>query len=243
MTKDAIRRQIWDMLAAGRSPVDPYGRIPLFEGQNRAAERLRRWPLYRGAQCLMVAPDEALLQVRANALRDWKRLVVATPGLDDGFYLLDAREIPPGHWMRAVRASGVREHGRRLITSREGLGSIDLLITGAVAVDEHGGRIGKGRGYFDLEYAILRQIGCAGEETPIVGILHESQILAQVPVSASTLTHHLKKLVAGGVLVRDPDQRYRVSDGKDVARLMVSYDLATAGQVDTFVRVWGEFRL
>ena len=69
------------------------------------------------------------------------------------------------------------------------------------------------------------------------------EILEQVPVSASTLTHHLKKLVAGGVLVRDPDQRYRVSDGKDVARLMVSYDLATADQVDTFVRVWGEFRL
>ena len=69
------------------------------------------------------------------------------------------------------------------------------------------------------------------------------EILEQVPVSASTLTHHLKKLVAGGVLARDPDQRYRVSDGRGVARLMVSYDLATADQVDTFVRVWGEFRL
>lgn len=69
------------------------------------------------------------------------------------------------------------------------------------------------------------------------------EILEQVPVSASTLTHHLKKLVAGGVLTRDPDQRYRVSDGKDVARLMVSYELATPDQVDTFVRVWGEFRL
>ncbi len=69
------------------------------------------------------------------------------------------------------------------------------------------------------------------------------EILEQVPVSASTLTHHLKKLVAGGVLARDADQRYRVVDGRDVARLMVSYDLATPDQVDTFVRVWGEFRL
>ncbi|OGS51146.1 MAG: hypothetical protein A3K65_02415 [Euryarchaeota archaeon RBG_16_68_12] len=68
-------------------------------------------------------------------------------------------------------------------------------------------------------------------------------VLAQVPVSASTLTHHLKKLVAGGVLARDPDQRYRVADGRAIARLMVSYDLATPDQVGVFVRVWGEFRL
>src|SRR6266540_1213653 len=38
------------------------------------------------------------------------------------------------------------------------------------------------------------------------------EILHQVPVSASTLTHHLKKLAAAGVVVREPDQRYRVAD-------------------------------
>lgn len=69
------------------------------------------------------------------------------------------------------------------------------------------------------------------------------EVLGQVPVSASTLTHHLTKLVSAGILARDPDQRYRVADGKGVARLMVSYDLATPDQVDTFVRVWGEFRI
>jgi len=188
VNKDTIRRYVWDILAAEHLSVDPYGRIPPFDGQNRAAERLRRWPRYREAQCLMVVPDETLLQVRANALRDGKRLVVATPNLEDGFHLLDARAIPPGRWMRAVRPSGVREHGRRLPTSRDGLGNIELLITGAVAVDASGGRIGEGKGYFDLEYGILRHLECIGEETPLVGVVHECQILAQVPTEASDVS-------------------------------------------------------
>jgi len=43
--------------------------------------------------------------------------------------------------------------------------------------------------------------------------------------------------------VREEDRRYRVGDGKEVARLMVTYDLATSDQVDVFLRVWGEFRI
>ena len=74
------------------------------------------------------------------------------------------------------------------------------------------------------------------------GALH-GEILARVPISASTLTHHLKKLLRAGVIARDPGLRYRIVDGREVARLMVTYELAGADQVDAFVRVWGEFRL
>ncbi len=72
---------------------------------------------------------------------------------------------------------------------------------------------------------------------------HHKEVLGHVPVSASTLTHHLKKLANAGVVVKDMDQRYRVADGREIARLMVTYDLATPDQVDAFVRVWGEFRV
>jgi len=43
---------------------------------------------------------------------------------------------------------------------------------------------------------------------------HHREILPHVAVSASTLTHHLKKLVRAGAVVRDEDRRYRVGDGK-----------------------------
>ena len=69
------------------------------------------------------------------------------------------------------------------------------------------------------------------------------EILEKVPVSASTLTHHLKKLVGAEVITRDEERGYRVAHGQGIARLMVTYELATPDQIDTFVRVWGEFRL
>lgn len=71
------------------------------------------------------------------------------------------------------------------------------------------------------------------------------EILDHVPVSASTLSHHLKKMTATGVVARPAtaDRAYAVADPRLVARLMTTYELATAGQVDTFIRVWGEFRL
>ncbi|OGS49415.1 MAG: hypothetical protein A3K68_02145 [Euryarchaeota archaeon RBG_16_68_13] len=68
------------------------------------------------------------------------------------------------------------------------------------------------------------------------------EILGGVPVSASTLSHHLKKMQTTKVLVRF-ERGYQVGDPKEVARLMATYDLATRDQIDTFVRVWGEFRL
>jgi len=71
------------------------------------------------------------------------------------------------------------------------------------------------------------------------------EILTEVPVSPSTLSHHLKKMHATGVLerVEGADRGYKVGDPKAVARLMTTYELATADQVDTFIRVWGEFRV
>ncbi len=71
------------------------------------------------------------------------------------------------------------------------------------------------------------------------------EILEHMPVSPSTLSHHLKKMQASTVLERTeaPERGYRVADPKGVARLMTTYELATADQIDTFIRVWGEFRL
>ena len=70
------------------------------------------------------------------------------------------------------------------------------------------------------------------------------EILAHVPVSPSTLSHHLKKMQYAGILSPAEDRGgYRVTKPTGVARLMATYDLATADQIDTWVRVWGEFRI
>jgi 5-formyltetrahydrofolate cyclo-ligase len=181
--KASIREEIWEQMAATGLSPEPRGTIPTFPGQNKAAERLRRLAIYRTAQAIMVPPDQTLLQVRINALADGKRLIMATPGLRDGFYLLKKGEIKVKDLKQAARSSGASRFGRRLITSHQAIGSIDLLITGAVAVDLEGGRLGKGSGYFDLEYMILREIGSITETTPVVALVDDVQVREQVPMA------------------------------------------------------------
>jgi 5-formyltetrahydrofolate cyclo-ligase len=182
--KADIREEIWErMEAAGLSPT-PHGTIPTFPGQNKAAERLRGLEVYQRARTIMVPPDQAQLQVRINALLDGKQLIMATPGLKDGFYLLGKGSIKVKDWRSAARSSGVRRFGRRLGTTRQEIGEVALLATGAVAVGLQGGRIGKGSGYFDLEYMILREIGSVGEATPICALVDDCQVLEQVPMEA-----------------------------------------------------------
>ncbi len=70
------------------------------------------------------------------------------------------------------------------------------------------------------------------------------EILEHVPVSPSTLSHHLKKMQYASILARAEDRTgYRVANPHAVARVMTTYDLATADQVGTWIRVWGEFRV
>jgi 5-formyltetrahydrofolate cyclo-ligase len=47
-----------------------------------------------------------------------------------------------------------------------------------------GERIGKGSGYFDLEYMILREIGSVTEATPICALVDDPQIFEQLPMEA-----------------------------------------------------------
>jgi len=178
--KQLIRKEIWHKLTDLGLSHSASDSIPSFKGQEQAAERLRELEIYAKARRVFVPPDSAQFQVRLNILRDGKTLVMATPRLRDGFYELD-QNVPQHLWVQVIRSSGVRRWGRRLATSRDDIGEIDLLVTGAVAVSLGGERIGKGTGYFDWEYGILREIGSVSAQTPIVAVVHDLQVFDELP--------------------------------------------------------------
>jgi 5-formyltetrahydrofolate cyclo-ligase len=180
MEKQEIREWVWRRMAQGGLHGDPYGGIPPFPGQNKAAERLRRTTLYKESFSVMVPPDRAQLQVRINLLQDRKRLIMATPGLRGGFREISSSGIPPSLWGKAVSSVGVMRYGRKLASTSGEIGRIDLMVTGAVAVSLQGDRIGKGTGYFDLEYMILREIGSAGEKTPVIAVVDDLQVFKEL---------------------------------------------------------------
>ena len=111
---------------------------------------------------------------------------MASPKLREGFLLLDPSKIPSSKYAYASTIRGAFIYGKKI--SLKDIPNVDLVITGSVAVDRKGGRIGKGGGYAELEYAILREIGSVTERTPVITTVHDIQIVDHVPLEPHDLT-------------------------------------------------------
>ncbi|MFP9190257.1 5-formyltetrahydrofolate cyclo-ligase [Natronosalvus vescus] len=178
MDKQSIREAVWDDLegsGTARFPFPPHGRIPNFAGASEAAGRLADQPEWREAETIKANPDAPQLPVRRRALRAGKTVYMAVPRLRDEacFLELDPNVLDPEDYDEATTVSGSSKHGVQVVPAD--VEPIDLIVSGSVAVSEAGVRIGKGEGYSDLEYAILRELGLVDAETPVATTIHERQ--------------------------------------------------------------------
>lgn len=178
MDKQAIRERVWDDLeesGAARFPFPPHGRIPNFEGADRAADRLAGTPEWDRAETIKANPDSPQRPVRRRALEAGKTVYVAVPRLRDEkcFIRLDPAEIDD--YDRATTIKGAPELGEQV--GPDAMDGIDLIVSGSVAVSEEGARVGKGEGYSDLEFAILRELDRADDDTTVVTTVHERQVV------------------------------------------------------------------
>ena len=179
MEKEAVRDRIWDALEAegiARFPFPPHDRIPNFAGADDAAERLADSPEWNAAETVKANPDAPQLPVRRAALRAGKTLYVAQPRLRDEqpFLELDPSEVDDVD--DATTVSGISTHGTPV--GPNDVDHVDLVVSGSVAVTEQGARIGKGEGYSDLEWALLREIDAVDAGTTVATTVHERQTVA-----------------------------------------------------------------
>ena len=178
MTKDDLRERIWDHLEAeglARFPFPPHGRIPNYANHREAADRLATTDAWQHAATLKCNPDAPQLPVRRQALRDGKTVYMAVPRLRDEkpFLRLAPNEIDDID--AATTVSGCSKHG--IPVAPEEMPHIDLIVSGSVAVDHTGSRVGKGEGYSDLEYAILEAFGRVDATTSVGTTVHDTQIV------------------------------------------------------------------
>jgi 5-formyltetrahydrofolate cyclo-ligase len=172
--KQAVRERIWSLLErerVGRFP-GTRGRIPNFVGAERAAERLSELPEWRSARVVKANPDAPQLPVRRRALAEGKLVYMAVPRLrgEKPFVLLG----------RDATIAGAMGTGRPIAIDE--LEAVDLVVCGAVAVNRSGARVGKGGGYSDLEFALLREAALVGEATRLVTTAHPLQVVdAELP--------------------------------------------------------------
>ncbi|MBS7653247.1 5-formyltetrahydrofolate cyclo-ligase [Candidatus Bathyarchaeota archaeon] len=187
--KREVRERVWRLLeerGAARFPRPVYGRIPNFSGAEVAARRILQLEEFRSAEVVKVNPDSPQMMVRKGVLEEGKTLLMPSPRLRGKFLILDPERIPRRLYGRAASISGAFQLGEE--ADLEELPKVDLIVCGSVAVTERGERIGKGGGYSELEYAILRELGLAGDETPIVTSVHELQIVEYIPLEAHDFT-------------------------------------------------------
>jgi 5-formyltetrahydrofolate cyclo-ligase len=179
LKKQQLREAVWRRLeeaGVARFPLPLQGRIPNFEGAEEAAERLRELKIWRGASIIFSNPDQAQKPVRRRVLVDGKTLIMATPRLKEGFLKVDPETVR-GREGYASTIKGAFKFGKAV--SLRSLSEIDLVITGCVAVDLRGFRLGKGGGYGDKEISLLRRLS---PRAPIATTVHELQLVEQVPV-------------------------------------------------------------
>lgn len=187
MDKQSIREAVWDDLedsGTARFPFPPHDRIPNFAGASEAADRLADQPEWDEAKTIKANPDAPQLPVRRRALRAGKTVYMAVPRLRDEacFLELDPAVLDPDDYDEATTVSGSSKHGVQVVPAD--VEPIDLIVSGSVAVSEAGARIGKGEGYSDLEYAILRELGLIDAETPVVTTIHERQLRSEGEIEA-----------------------------------------------------------
>lgn len=174
--KSQLRERIWREMTerrVARFPLPCRGRIPNFEGSEKAANKVKELKEWKYAKVVFSNPDHAQRKIRENVLKSGKLLVMASPRLRSGYILIDP-EAARNNEKFASTIRGAFKIGKRV----KELPRPDLVITGSVAVDERGNRLGKGHGYGDREISMIRErLG----RVPVITTVHDIQVVDSVP--------------------------------------------------------------
>ncbi|XP_005292338.4 methenyltetrahydrofolate synthase domain-containing protein isoform X2 [Chrysemys picta bellii] len=180
VSKWDIRTKIWDYMEANNLadfPRPVHHRIPNFKGASHAASRLPGLQEFKTAKTIKINPDAPQKTARFLTLEARKTLLVPTPRLRTG--LFNKIVPPPGATKEILRicatSQGIKDYSVPI--GLDAKVQVDLVVVGSVAVSEKGWRIGKGEGFADMEYAMMMSMGAIREDTPVVTIVHDCQVV------------------------------------------------------------------
>ncbi|XP_063190830.1 methenyltetrahydrofolate synthase domain-containing protein isoform X2 [Chroicocephalus ridibundus] len=179
-SKQDVREKVWDYLEASGLAAFPrpvHRRIPNFQGASHAATRLLGLKEFKAANTVKINPDAPQKNARFLTLEARKTLLVPTPRLRTGLF---NKIVPPSGATKEIlricaTSQGVKEYS--VPVGLDGKARVDLVVVGSVAVSEKGWRIGKGEGYADMEYAMMVSMGAVQEDTPVITIVHDCQVV------------------------------------------------------------------
>lgn len=181
-TTQQYREQIWDVLHRVGRPDSRFhwdfsAFIADFEGNDAATARLLELEAWTRAETVFITPDNSTELLRREAMRAGKRLLVTTYGIRRGFVVVEPNTVPGHEISYAATLDGLDVYARPItLAELRGGEPLVLMVTGGSAISRNGIRFGKGHGYFDLEWAMLSEIGLTSPATQIVDIVHDEQL-------------------------------------------------------------------
>ena len=177
-SKDEVREAVWSaMEAAGAAhTLKLHDKIPHFRGCEAAADRVGELEAWQEARVIKGNPDKAQRPLRQKALEEGKTLYMAVPRLrqEQCFVELDPATmgVSPAE---ASTIAGAFRWGRPVYV--EEMRPVDLVVSGSVAVNRLGTRVGKGGGFADLEFGLAIAACIVSPDTPVVSTVHPMQLL------------------------------------------------------------------
>ena len=190
--KNNVRQHIWDLMETQRLvsyPLPLAGRIPNFQGSAHAAYKLCSTPEFRSATVVKIHPSLNAERLRFLSLKFGKKVLTPPlPGHSFLYFLLDPASIPPRFYKFAATKRGFNKLGTPCALAD--IPPVDLVVVATVACTRTGARLGKGKGYGEVEYGILREIGRVTEETPVATIVHDVQLVEEGEIPARELACH-----------------------------------------------------
>jgi 5-formyltetrahydrofolate cyclo-ligase len=205
--KKAVRERVWERMERSGVALPPgaYGRIPMFEGVDAAADRLAGLPEWQAARVVKANPDWAQMLVRTRALAAGKIVYMAVPMLagEHPFVMLDPARLPS-----PVEEAGDKDRALQLgqPVQVEEIQHVDLAVAGSVAVNKSGARVGKGGGFSDIEIGLLTEAGVIGPQTTVVTTVHPLQVVDD-PIPETRHDFRVDVIVTPDWILRAADPR------------------------------------
>eukprot|EP00929_Paragymnodinium_shiwhaense_P078706 TRINITY_DN40813_c0_g1_i2.p2 TRINITY_DN40813_c0_g1~~TRINITY_DN40813_c0_g1_i2.p2 ORF type:complete len:261 (+),score=50.50 TRINITY_DN40813_c0_g1_i2:100-882(+) len=192
--KMCLRRQVWDSLEAADAVLFPrpcHGRIPNCVGSPQACQRLLDLPEVRSADVIKVHPSIGAAALRTALVVAGKTVLVPPYPGEKFLYLRLHRDLAPSE-AALSRAGDKREYLRWAVPlALEEIPLIDVVVVATCVVAPNGVRLGKGKGYGEVEWGILTEIGAVDPaKTLVCTICHDLQVVADPRLSPAMVASH-----------------------------------------------------
>lgn len=183
-TKRSLRVQTWKKLQENKYGVGfnrIFNRIPDFVNSDKAALMLAETDEFKNAKNIKIMIDRALHVAKFQALLANKNLYL--PGTRDSKALYLKVDVPPNatdeQKKEILNVQDVQNH--RTEISLDTKVKLDMVVIGSVVVSRDGYRVGRGNGFNDLDIGLLTETGSLTPETIIVTLVHDAQVIEELP--------------------------------------------------------------